>query len=107
MMDRALCHEIKPNLQTTFNNIPIDNVTQFKYLGVWLDPSLTWNVHIDKLAKKVNKHVGVLRMVRSVFPQHTLNLLYKTVILSHFEYCDTVVTLPMCSFKTVLLIGYT
>ena len=78
------------NLHVVINNTAIDNVTQFKYLGVWMDQSLTWSDHIDKLSKKVNKRLGVLRRVKNVLPQNTLNLLYKTLILPHFDYCDAV-----------------
>ena len=78
------------NLHVQIDNTPIDNVSQFKYLGVLLDPSLTWNHHIDGLVKKTNKRVGVLRRVKCVLPQHTLSLLYKTLILPHFDYCDAV-----------------
>ena len=41
------------NLHVQIDNTPIDNVSQFKYLGVLLDPSLTWNHHIDGLVKKL------------------------------------------------------
>ena len=78
------------NLHVMIRNNVIDNVTQFKYLDVWLDPSLTWNMHIDKPVTNVNKRLGVLRIVRSVLPRHTLNMLYKTMLLPHFVYCDTV-----------------
>ena len=36
----------------------IDNVDHFKYLGVWLDKSLSWSVHIEKITKTVNKRGG-------------------------------------------------
>ena len=31
----------------------LDNVDQFKYLGISLDPSLLWSFHIDKLISKI------------------------------------------------------
>lgn len=55
-----------------------------------MDPSRTWSVNIDKLASKVNKRVGLLRRVRNILPQKTLNLLYKTLVIPHFDYCDVV-----------------
>ena len=59
--------------------------------GIWLDPSLlTWSANTDKLVSKVNKHVGLLIRVRNVLPQRTLNLLYKSLIVPHFDYCDVV-----------------
>ena len=65
-------------------------MTQFKYLGIWLDLSLTWSIHVDKLVKNVDKCVGILQRASSVLPRQTLNLLYKTLILPRFDYCDAV-----------------
>ena len=75
-------------LQIYIKNDLLENVDCFKYLGIWLDPSLTWSANTDKLVSKVNKRVGLLRRVRNVLPQRTLNLLYKSLIVPHFDYCD-------------------
>lgn len=76
---QAKIRRIEESLHVKIGDNTIDNVDHFKYLGVWLDQSLSWSVHIGKITKNVNKRVGVLRRVRSVLPQHTLNLLYKTL----------------------------
>ena len=85
---QAKLRRIEESLHVKIGSNTIDNVDHFKYLGVWLDQSLSWSVHIEKITKIFNKRVGVLR--RIVLPQNTLNLLYKTLILSHFDYCDAV-----------------
>ena len=36
------------------------NHCKFKYLGVNLDPSLTWNDHIDYIASKISSRLGNL-----------------------------------------------
>ena len=36
----------------------------------------------------LQSQVGLLRRVRNAFPQHTLNLLYKSLIVSRFDYYD-------------------
>ena len=75
-------------LQVYIKNYLLENVDGFKYLGIWLDPSLTWSSNTDKLVSKVNKRVGLLR--RNVLPQRTLNLLYKSLIVPHLDYCNVV-----------------
>ena len=60
------------SLKVYIKKEPIENVDSFKYLGIWLDPSLTWTTNIDKLVSKVNKRIGLLRRIRNVLPQHTL-----------------------------------
>ena len=42
------------------------------------------------VVSKVNKRVGLLRRVRNVLPQRTLNLRYKSLIVPHFDYSDVV-----------------
>ena len=78
------------DLEVYINNSLIDNVGKFKYLGVWLDPALTWNEQIDKISKTVSKRNGLLRRLRKVLPQKNLNMLYKALILPHLDYCDAV-----------------
>ena len=68
-------------LQVYIKNDLLENVDCFKYLGIWLDPSLTWSANTDKLVSKVNQRVGLLRWVRNVLPQCALNLLYKSLIV--------------------------
>ena len=60
------------DLKVSINNSLIDNVDKFKYLGVWLDPALTWNEQIDKISKTVSKRNGLLGRLRNVLPQKTL-----------------------------------
>ena len=42
----------KPACSIKVNNICLESADQFKYLGFYLDPSLTFNKHIDHLCKK-------------------------------------------------------
>ena len=82
------CTQSKLNISIRGEHL--DNVDQFKYLGIWLDPSLSWSFHIDKLVSKINQRIGLLRRVRNILPKATLNLLFKSLILPHFDYCDVV-----------------
>lgn len=77
-------------LEVYINNDRIENVDKFKYLGIWLDPSLTWSAHFDKLTSTVSKRNGLLRRLRNTLPQKTLILLYKSLTVPHFDYCDVV-----------------
>ena len=44
----------------------LSRVYQFKYLGVMLDPYLSWNDHIDYIGRKISSKLGMLRKVRKV-----------------------------------------
>ena len=78
------------DLKVYINNSLTDKLDKFKYLGVWLDPALTWNEQIDKIFKTVSKRNGLLRRLRNVLPQKNLDMLYKALILPHLDYCDAV-----------------
>ena len=42
----------------------LSRATQFKYLGVMLDPYFSWNDHIDYIGRKISAKLGMLRKVR-------------------------------------------
>ena len=68
----------------------IELVEVFKYLGVYLDSQLTFDYHINVMHKKASKKLGALRKTREFVDQSTALMLYKSLVLPHFDYCDTV-----------------
>ena len=67
--------------------ITLERVYVFKYLGVILDPALTWNDHIDYVAKKISSRLGLLRRSRKILPRQACVILYNAMILPLFDYC--------------------
>ena len=55
-------------LITSANGTQIERVPAYKYLGLWLDQKLTFQLHIDQLAAKLRQKVGFLYRNRSSFP---------------------------------------
>ena len=68
----------------------LSRVYQFKYLGVMLDPYLSWNDHIDFIENKISAKLGMLRKVRKVIPRESCLTLYNGVILPVFDCCAVV-----------------
>jgi len=66
---------------------PIEGVCAATYLGVTIDPSLTWKSHIDKIKKVISPKVGIISRIRHYVPRSILILLYNTLILPHLTYC--------------------
>ena len=54
------------------NETLINQVSTSKSLGVIIDVNLTWNNHIDKLAKKIASSIAALKWVRQFVPTSTL-----------------------------------
>ena len=68
-------------------------IKQVKYtesLGVFLDCNLLWNIHIDKLCKKIESGIGALRQIRPFVPYYTLLSIYKSLLQPHFDSCSVV-----------------
>ena len=42
----------------------ISQVSSYKYLGIWIDNSLTWNTHVDSLCSKLQQRLHFLRRLR-------------------------------------------
>ena len=66
-----------------------ERVSEFKYLGVVLDESLSWTAHVKYVLGKAGKRVGMLGRIRTNVTINTANLIYNTFILPVIGYCDT------------------
>ena len=58
-----------------------------RILGVTLDSNLNFKNHIGEQLKKAYTKASALRRIRRFLPTEKLSILYKTFILSHFDYC--------------------
>ena len=71
------------------NNASVEHVTEMKYLGIILDPHLSFKAHILKINKKVKQRTGLLWHVRSFIDYINLaKQLYVSLIGPLFSYCD-------------------
>ena len=67
-------------------SIPLENKTYVKFLGVLLDYNLSWKFHIDNIAWKTSKIVGVIARLRHFVPFSTLLSIYRSLILPYLAY---------------------
>ena len=72
------------------NNQPIKRVKSSKSLGVYIDERLTWTEQIDKACKKISSAIGGLKQVRPFIDRDTAIVIYNSLILPIFDYCDIV-----------------
>ena len=73
-----------PNI--TINSIPVEHVNTFNFLGITLDQQLNWNAHIDKLANKLSKGLGILNKLKHILPMSAKLKIYHSIVLSHINY---------------------
>ena len=69
---------------------PLEQVSEYKYLGMWFDENLNWNHHIDKMCAKLSKRLGMLRRIKFNLPKETLLMLYNTMVLPLIDYGNVV-----------------
>ena len=48
---------------------------------------MNWITHINYIASKISRTVGILYRLKDIYPQSVLLTLYNTLILPHFHYC--------------------
>ena len=59
-----------------------------KSLGIRIDANLTWDSHIEKLAKRIVSGIAAIKRVRQFVPPATLHLIYKALTQPHLDYCN-------------------
>jgi hypothetical protein len=69
------------------NNMPIDRVNDFNFLGLNIDESFTWKTHINIVSKKLSKYSGILNKLKCFLPTRVLRILYFSMVHSHLNYC--------------------
>lgn len=70
----------------TLNGNKINYSNHIKFLGLLIDESLTWNLHISKIKEKILPYVGILSKLRHYLPLKCLKLIYFSFIYSHLQY---------------------
>ena len=77
-------------LQVFHRNQQLTPCTTFKYLGIMLDPNLNFSAHIEYMKSKTLGKIRLLGRVCNIIDRSTAELLYKTLILPIYDYCDYV-----------------
>ena len=72
------------------NGYVLKRVRVMKCLGVLIDEELHWTQQVGKVARTVQSKLGILRRVKSYIPKECLNLLYKSLVQPHLDYCSQI-----------------
>ena len=77
-------------LELSIDNVPVEQVSSVKSLGIYFDETLTWHFHIDELCKKIASAIGAIKRVKPCVPQSTLLSVYNSLVQSRFDCCSLV-----------------
>ena len=76
--------KVKPTLE--IDNVTLRPVESVKFLGLWLDQNLNWNIHVNKLITRIKRNMHLLRTPKHLFNEKSLKLIYHAHIQSHIDY---------------------
>lgn len=89
MLVKSVRKEVSGNITVKcWDGTEIKRVEIMKYLGVIIDDGLRFD-HCDYMLKKIGKKISFLNKVGNYISAYTRCTIYKTIIVSHFEYCAT------------------
>ena len=75
------------SLNIKLNDISLENMYEAKYLGVVIDPELKFDKHINYIAEKISKSIGILFKLKKLkIPMQILKQIYYSLIYSLLNY---------------------
>ena len=77
---------IKLRRVVKIGNGKIKSADNIKFLGVFIDKNLKFNVHINYLSAKISRSVGLLYKLNKFLPQSALLKIYYSLIHPYFNY---------------------
>lgn len=85
MLFRSTHKKIENRIGLTVDGEEVPCVESFKYLGLIMDSSLTWQCHLDQLSVTLSRMCGILRKIAEFLPIRALETLYYAFFHSHLQ----------------------
>ena len=70
------------------NNVPIEKLSEARFLGVIVDDKFTWKSHILALKTKMSRYVGILYKIKFHVPVKVRLQIFHSFVQSHLNYCS-------------------
>ena len=78
------------NISIQISDESISQTKASKFLGIIIDENLTWKTHMNDIARKVAKNIGIINKVKTIFSERMLLMLYFTMIYPYLSYGNIV-----------------
>ena len=78
--------------QIILENNVLKQVDNTKFFGVYIDQHLEWKTHVNFIAAKISKSVGLLYKAKYYLPSKSLLTLYYALIYPYLTYCNLIWT---------------
>ena len=77
-----------PQLNIKINNIHIERVHVFNFLGLNIDENLNWKYHVNVVSNKIAKYCGILNKLKKYLPTRIMRILVFSMVHSTINYCS-------------------
>ena len=75
-------------IQLAIDGKAIQRVPSFKYLGVILDPTISFRAHIEHVSNTVSHKMFMLSKVRRYLNNESMLCIYRSMVLPYLDYAD-------------------
>ena len=75
------------NVSAFIGDFEVEQVSDQKFLGVWIDDMLTWNQHVSHLLDKLSSSLFLLKRIARISNLNTRIMMYHSLFHSHISYC--------------------
>ena len=58
-------------INVKINNNDIQSVTEFNFLGLYLNSKLKWDTHVNIISKKISRAVDIIKKCNCFFPNES------------------------------------
>ena len=72
------------------NNETFEHKTYTKFLGIYVDENLNWKEHVNLIASRVFKSIGIITKARFYLSMPSLRTLYFALVYPYLQYAATV-----------------
>ena len=79
--------EIKRIAKIQFETSDVNLVDHVKFLGVYLDPLVSFSFHVDHLCSTLARICGCINRLKNTVPRQILKTIYQSFFLSKLTYC--------------------
>ena len=98
----------KPQFNLTINDLPIEWVPNYKYLGVYLDVTLSFVKHANHVASKAQKRIDAMKVMSSLsgVDMSVLKQVYITTVRPILEYGSQVLSVASKKALTIIKVSH-
>ena len=74
-------------MSVSLNGHNLEEVTNLKFLGCFLDNNLSFNTHINHVISKLRSGISALKLTRNILSYRCKKMIYNSLFKSHLDYC--------------------